>query len=208
MAVIARLAQEWLDHSRDVVFTRYLNYDDSPFEKVMGWSKLKDSPEIDIVDDLQDVSCKATAVIDKKIYTLFNDEGTALAHSRQWTDMFVCGIDTEVCVLTTAVDAFEHGIRAWLLTDASASHAGRQTHDAGVLGAQKMIGRSGRTTSISISRRRRARRLLTVVACGCRVPRPPAGQPRPPRPRRPAASSPHRHRARGGPPPYAGRRRR
>lgn len=142
VAVIARLAQEWIDQGRDVVFTRYLNYDDSPFEKVMGWSKLKDSPEIDIVDDLQAISRKATAVIDKKIYTLFNDEGAALAHSRRWTDMFVCGIDTEVCVLKTAVDAFEHGIRAWLLTDASASHAGRPTHDAGVLVAQKMIGRS------------------------------------------------------------------
>lgn len=139
--VISRLVAEWLDRGRDVVFTRYLNYNDSPFEKIMGWSKLKDSPEIDIVDELKNLSNLATAVIDKQIYTLFDEKGIALAESRQWTDMFVCGIDTEVCVLKTAVDAFERGIRAWLVTDASASHSGQAPHDAGVLVGQKMIGR-------------------------------------------------------------------
>lgn len=139
--IIQRLVRDWLDLGRDVVFTRYLNYDHSPFETIMGWSKLKDSPEIDIVAELQELSSKATAIVDKKIYTLFNDEGTALAEARQWTDIFVCGIDTEVCVLKTAVDAFERGIRAWVVTDASASHSGQAPHDAGILVAQKMIGR-------------------------------------------------------------------
>lgn len=139
--VIEQLVREWQERGRDVVFTRYLNYTDSPFEKIMGWSKLKESPEIDIVDGLQGLSREATAVIDKKMYTLFTDEGVQLARKRQWSDMFVCGIDTEVCVLKTAVDAFEQGIRAWLVTDASASHSGQVPHDAGVLVAQKMIGR-------------------------------------------------------------------
>ena len=139
--VVAQLVREWLDRGRDVVFTRYLNYDHSPFETIMGWSKLKESPETDLVDELQDLGQAATAVVDKKIYTLFNEEGAALAEARRWSDMFVCGIDTEVCVLKTAVDGFERGIRAWLLTDASASHSGQEAHDAGVLVAQKMVGR-------------------------------------------------------------------
>ncbi len=149
--VIEQLVREWLDRGRDVVFTRYLNYDDSPFETIMGWSKLKESPEIDLVEELQDLSREATAVVDKKIYTLFDDVGTALAEARRWTDMFVCGIDTEVCVLKTAVDAFERGIRAWLLTDASASHSGTVPHDAGVLVAQKMIGRGHTITQQEIN---------------------------------------------------------
>lgn len=140
--VIAELVRDWLDAGRDVVFTRYINYPGSPFETIMSWTKLMDSPEIDIVDELQELSKKSLAIIDKKIYTMFNEEGTALARERAWTDMYVCGIDTEVCVLKTAVDAFEHGVRAWLLTDASASHSGQRPHDAGVLVAQKMIGRS------------------------------------------------------------------
>ena len=145
--VIAELVREWLDAGRDVVFTRYLNYPGSPFDTIMGWTKLMDSPEIDIVDELQELSKKSLAIIDKKIYTMFNDEGTELARERGWTDMYVCGIDTEVCVLKTAVDAFEHGIRSWLLTDASASHSGCEPHDAGIIVAQKMIGRQ-QTVSI------------------------------------------------------------
>lgn len=148
--VIEQLVREWLDKGRDVIFTRYLNYADSPFEKIMGWSKLKESPEIDIVDELQELSKRALAVIDKRIYTLFTSEGTALAEARGWTDMFVCGIDTEVCVLKTAVDAFEHDIRAWLLVDASASHSGPEPHSAGVLVAQKMIGRQQTIRSADI----------------------------------------------------------
>ncbi|RZT83247.1 nicotinamidase-related amidase [Pseudonocardia sediminis] len=148
--VIEQLVREWLDRGRDVVFTRYLNYDDSPFEQIMGWSKLKNSPEIDIVDHLQGLSRKAVAVVDKKVYTLFNDEGIELANARLWIDMFVCGIDTEVCVLKTAVDAFERGIRAWLLTDASASHSGREPNDAGVLVAQKMLGRKQTIATVEV----------------------------------------------------------
>lgn len=64
--------------------------------------------------------------------------------------MFVCGIDTEVCVLKTAVDAFERGIRAWLLTDASASHSGREPNDAGVLVAQKMLGRKQTIATVEV----------------------------------------------------------
>ncbi|TCK27645.1 isochorismatase family protein [Pseudonocardia endophytica] len=93
------------------------------------------------VDELADLTRHATAVVDKRVYTMFSDEGLALADEQAWTDMFVCGIDTEVCVLKTAVDAFELGIRPWLVTDASASHSGQEPHNAGVLFAQKMIGR-------------------------------------------------------------------
>jgi nicotinamidase-related amidase len=60
---------------------------------------------------------------------------------RGWSDVYVCGIDTEVCVLKTAVDAFERDIVPWLVMDASASHSGVEAHEAGLLVAQKMLGR-------------------------------------------------------------------
>lgn len=138
---IARLLQAWKSTGEDLVFTRYLNFNDSPFERIMGWSKLKESPEIDIVDELQGAIEAATAVVDKRIYTLFTDEGAALAEKRGWREIYVCGIDTEVCVLKTAVDAFERNITPWVVADASASHSGQAAHEAGLLVAGKMIGR-------------------------------------------------------------------
>lgn len=139
--IIANLVKEWIAAGRDVLFTRYLNYDDSPFERIMGWSKLKEPPETDLVTELNSLVADSVGCVDKKMYSLFNDEGEKLAQDRAWTDMFVCGIDTEVCVLKTAVDAFERGIRSWVLSDASASHSGKAAHDAGLLVAGKMIGR-------------------------------------------------------------------
>lgn len=139
--VILDLVKRWQEAGRDVVFTRYINYEGSIFERAMGWSKLQVSPEIDIVPELQPLVSYAVAVIDKHVYTMFTDEGEQLAKDRAWTEVYVCGIDTEVCVLKTAVDAFERDIVPRLVVDASASHSGSEAHDAGLLVAQKMIGR-------------------------------------------------------------------
>lgn len=138
---ICDLVDRWMSANLDVVFTRYINYSGSPFERIMGWSKLRDAPETDIIDELQPYVPRAVATIDKNVYSLFTADGERLVKSAGWTDLYVCGIDTEVCVLKTAVDAFERDITPWIVTDASASHAGPKLHDAGLLVASKMIGR-------------------------------------------------------------------
>ncbi|MDT0349522.1 cysteine hydrolase family protein [Pseudonocardia charpentierae] len=134
------LVKRWQAAGRDVVFTRYINHEDSIFERLMGWTKLQHSPAIDIVPDLQPYVNGATAVVDKRVYTLFTDEGEQHAKDRGWTDVYVCGIDTEVCVLKTAVDAFERNIVPRLVVDASASHSGPKAHNAGLIVAAKMLG--------------------------------------------------------------------
>lgn len=138
--VIVELVERWKASGRDIVFTRYINYDNSPFERIIKWSKLKHSPEIDIIDDLQPLTGSPASVVDKRVYTLFAGDGEELVRARGWTDLYICGIDTEVCVLKAAVDAFERDITPWLISDASASHAGLETHRAGLLVATKMIG--------------------------------------------------------------------
>jgi nicotinamidase-related amidase len=139
--VIASLVNRWQAAGGDVVFTRYINYPGSPFERLIKWSQLSDSPQIDIVPELQPYAEKATAVIDKKMYSLFADElGRSLVREHAWTDIYVCGIATESCVLKTAVDAFELDLTPWLISDASASHKGAAVHDMGVFVTQRFIG--------------------------------------------------------------------
>ncbi|MEV0734356.1 cysteine hydrolase [Polymorphospora sp. NPDC050346] len=138
--VIRDLVQRWLDEGGDVVFTRYINYEGSPFERLIHWTKLRDAPEVDIVPELQPFVGRATAVLDKTIYSLFTDEGRDLIDRHGWTDLYVCGIATESCVLKTAVDAFELGYTPWVVADASGSHAGQVAHDAGMLVLKRFIG--------------------------------------------------------------------
>lgn len=139
--VIVDLVKRWQAAGGDVVFTRYLNYEGSPFERLIKWKELRTSPQIDIVPELAPLAAKATAIVDKTMYSLFADEkGHALVSERGWKDIYVCGIATESCVLKTAVDAFELDLTPWLIEDASASHAGRDVHEAGVLVTQRFIG--------------------------------------------------------------------
>jgi nicotinamidase-related amidase len=138
--IIADLVSRWQGGGGDVVFTRYLNYPGSPFERLIHWTELQTSPQIDIVPELKGYAESATAIVDKTIYSLFSEEGRALVSEHGWTDIYVCGIATESCVLKTAVDAFELDLTPWLLEDASASHAGSAVHDAGVLVTSRFIG--------------------------------------------------------------------
>jgi nicotinamidase-related amidase len=55
--------------------------------------------------------------------------------------MIVIGLDTESCVLKTAVDAFEAGIVPYVVTDLTYSHAGEEAHSAGLLVTGRFIGR-------------------------------------------------------------------
>jgi nicotinamidase-related amidase len=139
--VIADLVARWQDVGHDVVFTRYFNVPGSQYERLFGWTSLQEPPETDIVPELAEGAERATAIIDKQIYSLFTRGGGELVSRHAWTDLYICGIATESCVLKTAVDAFERGdLTPWILEDASASHAGQGAHEAGLLVARRFIG--------------------------------------------------------------------
>ncbi len=140
--VIADLVRRWQAAHKDIVFSRYLNYPGSPFERLIGWTKMANGPETDLVAELTPYIDPHTPIVDKYIYTLFTPEGTRLVDERGWTDLYICGIDTDICVLKTAVDAFEHNLTPWILQDACASHAGLQAHTAGLYIASRFIGTS------------------------------------------------------------------
>jgi nicotinamidase-related amidase len=149
--IIAALVKRWITRGGDVVFTRYVNYPGSPFERLIHWSKLMESPEIDLATELQPYSHHPAIVFDKPGYSLFTDAGIQLVESRGWSDLYICGIATESCVLKTVVDAFERDLTPWLLKDASASHAGPAAHEAGLLVAERFIGKGQLINSADIS---------------------------------------------------------
>lgn len=146
VAVVPRivdLVDRWQSAGGDTVFTRYINYPDSPYVRLVRWSELMTSPQIDIAPELLPYAEQATAVIDKSVYSLFADaDGARLVAEHGWTEMYVCGLTTESCVLATALGAFENGLTPWIVEDASATHAGREAQDAGLLVARRFIGKS------------------------------------------------------------------
>ncbi len=123
------------------MFTRYFNYVGSPYERLIGWTAMAHAPDTELVPELAP-HVGQSPVVDKCIYSLFTQEGTQLVDEHGWTDLYICGIDTDSCVLKTAVDAFERDLTPWIVEDACASHAGSESHNAGLLVARRFIGRS------------------------------------------------------------------
>ncbi|MFY1634741.1 cysteine hydrolase [Solwaraspora sp. WMMB335] len=137
--VVVDLVRRWQEAGGDTLFTRYLNYPGSPFERFFDWQRLQSPPDIDLVSELHP-HLNQGAMLDKRIYSPFTPEGIALFQERGWEEFYFCGIATESCVLKGAVDAFEHNFTPWLIADASASHAGAEAHNAGLLVARRFIG--------------------------------------------------------------------
>ncbi|MET7284198.1 isochorismatase family cysteine hydrolase [Kribbella sp. NPDC005582] len=145
---VVDFVRQWRDAGRPYVLTRFLNSPGSLFERLIGWSRLETSPEIDLIPELQEFEDDAVAILDKpNLYSYFSAEGLELAESHGWTDFVVVGIATESCVLKTATDAFEHGWIPWVVTDAVYSHAGEEAHAAGLLVTSRFIGRKQLITS-------------------------------------------------------------
>jgi nicotinamidase-related amidase len=138
--VVTDLVRRWQDAGGATVFTRFINAPGSQFERLLQWRAVSNPPQTDIVDELAPHLALATAVIDKPAYTLFTAEGAGVVARGGWSDLVFCGLTTESCVLKSAVDAFEHGLTPWVLTDASATHAGPAAQEAGLLVTRRFIG--------------------------------------------------------------------
>ena len=73
---------------------------------------------------------------------MFCDErGRRLTEESGWKEVVIRGLDTESCVLKTAVNAFELGYTPLVVEDLCASHAGREAHEAGIFVASRFIGK-------------------------------------------------------------------
>ncbi|MEH1791981.1 isochorismatase family cysteine hydrolase [Nostoc sp.] len=128
------LEQNIFEH---VIFTKFINTTNSPYVKYLNWHDLMSPAEQKIVDQLE---VFAQVVFDKTIYTACNEETLNFLNKNDIQKVFICGLDTDSCVLKTAVDFFENNIKPYILEYYSASTGGDKIHQAGLLVLSQMIG--------------------------------------------------------------------
>lgn len=123
-----------------VIATKFINKEDSQFVKILNWNRLKNSPETDLIDGLN-----ANYVFSKNIYTCCNKEFLDLLKTVNDnaipTHVFICGADTECCVLKIATDLFENNIMPLVLVNYCDSNGGKEAHDAGLKVLLRMTGK-------------------------------------------------------------------
>lgn len=123
-----------------VIATRFRNREGSQYTNILNWHRLIDSPDIDLVNGI-----RADNVIDKWVYTCITDEFMTLLKKlndgEMPTHIFICGADTDCCVLKTATDIFEQGLMPIVLTEYCDSNGGPKSHEAGLLVMSRLIGK-------------------------------------------------------------------
>ncbi|MER0443193.1 isochorismatase family cysteine hydrolase [Streptomyces sp. Edi4] len=144
---IAHLVKQWRKAGAPVVFARFHNAPGSPYERITGWTDLRTAQEQAVVDELAPYVETAAAVIDKGQSSVFTVEGAQVIREAGWSDLVLCGIDTDSCVYDSAVAAYHAGYRPWIVTDACASSGGKRYHDAALLLAARNISAAQLVTS-------------------------------------------------------------
>jgi nicotinamidase-related amidase len=136
---VVKLVEAFKERGLPIVFTRFHNHPGSPYERLIGWTRLRTSPETDLHPDLEPF---AADVVDKEVYTAFTPSFISLVERNRWNTIAICGVATDGCVLKTAVDAFERDLIPLVVSDACASHAGEDVHSAGLMLIERFIGKN------------------------------------------------------------------
>lgn len=126
-----------------VISMAYKNSPDNHIVKLMGWKKMMNKDEQELVGL---TATNSDYIINKSQYSAYSDE--LLNIMRNENDgilpecVYIVGFDTECCVLKTAVDFFEAGIRPILLSYYCGASSGNDSHIAGLKSLESLIGKN------------------------------------------------------------------
>lgn len=113
-----------------VLFTKFVNKEGSNFFKKLNWKKCTGSPDTDIHSALVKFVNKNN-VFEKSTYSIFKCEKLAkFLKNNKITKLFLCGIDTDGCVLSSAYDGFDIGYDIEIFKNLCLSHCGEKLNNS------------------------------------------------------------------------------
>lgn len=129
----------------DILLTRFVNNQTSAFAKYLEWPKMQRGDEnTKLLGNLESRDYK---IIEKSTYTSFVDAIKRVIASDDYDTVVILGLDTEACVLKTALDVFDEGLRPVVLSDLCRSGGGQERHQAGLELLRSLVGNKQITTS-------------------------------------------------------------
>lgn len=123
------------------IATKYINTAGSNIIRLMGWTKLLSEAEQKIPDIVSD---HVDYVDEKHVYSAYTESLCQYLLEKNGgkypEQVFLAGLDLGCCVLETATDFFEAGVRPFVLTSYCSCAGGPQYFDAAVLCLKHLIG--------------------------------------------------------------------
>jgi nicotinamidase-related amidase len=139
---INKLVEQWKKDDWPIVYSRFVNLENSNWERLRDWHELKQEPDTQLVDELTVVS---PYIFKKSTYTAWSSEVAAVCFSHTIEEVVIVGVDTNECVLATALSVFDSGLTPWIVEDCCASSGGDMPHQKALdllkplLGEQQII---------------------------------------------------------------------
>lgn len=139
---INRLVEHWQGYGWPIVYSRFVNLEGSNWERLRDWHELKRQPDTELADEL---TVDPTYVFKKSTYSAWSADTAQVCAIQGVQDVVIVGVDTNECVLATAISVFDAGLTPWLVEDACASNGGQEAHDKAIellailMGSQQIV---------------------------------------------------------------------
>ena len=140
---IAALIRDWCSHGGKVSASWFKSCGDDPWNEFMGWNtggKENEALHPLVADAIAETGSHS---FPKNSYSaVIGDTDLYWVRLTDWGDeIYLCGLDTEACVLATATDFFQHRFtRPVVFTDLCVSSRGPEYHQAGLMCLESLIG--------------------------------------------------------------------
>ena len=122
-----------------IVLTKFINKKGSNFFKLLNWKKMLSSDETEIHNSLIKFSDKKN-VFAKTSYSIFKAKGlNEYLEKNKISSLYLCGINTEACVLASAFEGFDLGFDVKIIKELCFSHSGKSLHNSALRIIKKCI---------------------------------------------------------------------
>lgn len=144
------LSMAWQKKDWPIAYTRFINLEGSNWETLRDWHELKQEPDTELADELE---VDPKYVFKKSTYNAWSEDVAQVCSIHQVTDVVIVGVDTNECVLATALGVFDAGLTPWLIEDCCASNGGQKSHDAAIELLKPLLGEQQIITSAELLKR-------------------------------------------------------
>lgn len=114
-----------------VVFFSFLNNENTAFYKFYGWKDMTGPPETDLCPEIEEVSNQNMFVKDTRS-CLKNEKFKKFLEDNEIGELYLCGLNTEECILSTAYDGFDCGFNIFIIKNLCSSKYSMEAHENGL----------------------------------------------------------------------------
>ena len=137
--IVKRIHKLIEEHNWDkIIATQFINKENSGFIDIMGWEEMMNKPDIDVEEK---ISREADIVVQKNGYSALTAEVERIIIENKIKEIYIVGVDTDGCVLSTTIDLFEYNVKPFVLKHYCASTGGVLIHRAGLKILKRTIGK-------------------------------------------------------------------